>query len=180
MHLINPMPTALPMSIDGINSLAPDDFAATLAGVFEASPWIPAAVADLRPFTSRDALLAAMVEAVETAPPQRLRDLVNAHPDLGARMEERAALTPESRAEQAASGLFKTDPATLEELASLNSAYRTRFGFPFIICARLNSIDTILPTLRLRLRNSPDTELAEAWNQIRNIAALRLADIISP
>jgi 2-oxo-4-hydroxy-4-carboxy-5-ureidoimidazoline decarboxylase len=174
------MPTARPITIEQANSLTPDAFTSLLAGVFESSPWIPAAVALLRPFASRQALLEAMTSAVDQAPPARLLALVKAHPDLGARLEQRASLTPESRSEQASSGLFETDPDTLDSLSSLNAAYHTRFGFPFIICARLNSIDTILAALRKRLPNDPDTELAEAWTQIQQIAALRLADLINP
>ena len=58
----------------------------------------------------------------------------------------------------------------------LNSAYRERFGFPFIICVRLTDKAGILAAMEQRLTRSRDAEFAEALAQIGEIVRLRLED----
>jgi 2-oxo-4-hydroxy-4-carboxy-5-ureidoimidazoline decarboxylase len=171
--MFRPRPTPLPE----INSLDRAAFTALLGGIFEKSPWVADAAWEKRPFASTAAILAAMVETVESAGGSKLLDLIRAHPDLGARLPERAELTPESLGEQSSTGLFDTSPAELDRLRALNAEYTSRFGFPFIICARLHSVATIFDSIQTRLHNTRETEIAEAWRQIQKIAALRLADI---
>ncbi len=168
-----------PLSMSGINGLSQEEFVKTLGGIFEKTPWVAEAAATSRPFPNRVALLEFMIAAVESAGPGPLLELIRAHPDLGARLQERAALTPESLREQGTAGLFSIDESALERLRALNNSYSEKFGFPFIICARLSSLDTIFESLQRRLENSRDSELAEAWHQIQKIAELRLADLVS-
>lgn len=104
--------------------------------------------------------------------------LIEAHPDLVGRLARQGALTKESTNEQASAGLLTLDPATVERFEQLNTAYRERFGFPFIICARLNSTETILGGFEKRLANSREEEIRTAWEEIRKIAALRLGDLL--
>jgi 2-oxo-4-hydroxy-4-carboxy--5-ureidoimidazoline (OHCU) decarboxylase len=66
----------------------------------------------------------------------------------------------------------------LAEFARRNQAYRERFGFPFVICARLNDRGAILQAMEIRLRNTPVEERAAALAEIEKIAWLRLQDII--
>jgi len=61
----------------------------------------------------------------------------------------------------------------------LNDAYRGRFGFPFVICARLNAKGAILASMRARLGNSPEAELSTALGEIAKIARLRLNDAMT-
>jgi 2-oxo-4-hydroxy-4-carboxy-5-ureidoimidazoline decarboxylase len=168
-----------PLKICRLNDLPVVEFVQILGGIFEKSPWVAQSAALGRPYPSRSALLAAMVAAVESAGPEPLLVLIRAHPDLGARLQERAALTPESLREQGGAGLFSIDESKLESLRALNKSYSEKFGFPFIICARLSSLDTIFESLKLRLENSRDDELSEAWRQIQKIAELRLTDLVS-
>ena len=60
-----------------------------------------------------------------------------------------------------------------------NAAYRERFGFPFIICARQNKKDAILAAFPVRLTHTRDEELKTALMEITRIAHLRLLDAIS-
>jgi len=41
----------------------------------------------------------------------------------------------------------------------LNKMYKAKFGFPFVICARLNNKDAILVAIRTRLANDENQEL---------------------
>jgi len=63
-------------------------------------------------------------------------------------------------------------------MLELNDCYQKKFGFPFIICARLNNVATILQAMEDRLTNSGETEFTAALREISKIARLRLADII--
>ena len=64
------------------------------------------------------------------------------------------------------------------ELRRLNARYVSTFGFPFVICARQNRKDAILGTLRARLSNTREQEIANAIAQIGEIARLRIADLV--
>ena len=59
-----------------------------------------------------------------------------------------------------------------------NAAYRERFGFPFVICARQNKKDAILAAFPVRLRNNVGQEIDTALAEIAKIAHLRLVDAI--
>jgi 2-oxo-4-hydroxy-4-carboxy--5-ureidoimidazoline (OHCU) decarboxylase len=59
-----------------------------------------------------------------------------------------------------------------------NAAYRERFGFPFVICARENKKDAILAAFPRRLANDRDQEVTTALDEIYKIARLRLADAV--
>jgi 2-oxo-4-hydroxy-4-carboxy-5-ureidoimidazoline decarboxylase len=100
--------------------------------------------------------------------------LIRAHPDLVGR----AVLTSESHGEQASAGL---GALTAEEVALFeryNREYRERFGFPFVICARLNKKEAILRTFPERLEHSREKEIATALEEIYKIAELRLRDLV--
>jgi len=58
-----------------------------------------------------------------------------------------------------------------------NAAYRAKFGFPFVICARLNKKEAILAGFEKRLKNSPEQEIQTALEEIFKIAELRLRDL---
>lgn len=166
-------------SLADLNSLPRSEFVAELGGIFEHSPWVAEAAAANRPFATLSALHSAMVDAVRSAGPEKHLALIRAHPDLAGRLARQGQLTPESTREQAAAGLTESDPATLEKIQHLNTAYRERFGFPFVICARLNRVASILSAMEHRLHNSPNTEIATALEEIFQIARLRLEDKVT-
>ncbi len=167
------------MTIDNINALSKNEFIARIGPLFEGSPWIAEAAWNFRPFANRDALLAALFHVVESAGEAPLLDLIRAHPDLVGRLARAGQLTRESTGEQTAAGLLDLDPATIARFENLNTAYRTKFGFPFVICARLNDAATILAAFESRLERSPSEETCAAWGEIRIIAALRLDDVLA-
>lgn len=166
------------VSLAQLNTLPDAEFVQAVGGIFEQSPWIASAVVEQRPFASQEALLSAMFQVVEKAPGEKLLELLRAHPDLAARLGEVSSLTPESQNEQRSAGLLDLQPQVAAEMRALLQTYRQRFGFPFIICARLNNLETILTALRQRSDCSPVEESANAWREVQKIAALRLADIL--
>ena len=83
-------------------------------------------------------------------------------------------MTSDSKAEQASAGLDRLSEAEFKEFHRLNNAYRAKFRFPFIVCVRRHSKDSILRHFEHRLQNSMAAETKAALAEIFRIAALRL------
>ena len=169
-----PMPT-----LDEINRHSPREFSAAFGAVYEHSPWIAERAFARRPFASRLDLALALYRVVQEAGEDEKVALIRAHPELAGREAQAGTLTAESTREQAAAGLGALSPDEAAELRRLNAQYRAAFGFPFVICARQNRRDAILGTLRARLSNTREQEIANAIAQIGEIARLRIADLVS-
>ena len=162
-----------------INASDRGGFVATLGPLFEHSPWVAAGTYEGRPFRSLDELHAALCETMRAAPDTRQLELLRAHPDLAGRLAKAGQLTASSTQEQVAAGLDQLSPAEAREIERLNDAYKQRFGFPFIICARLNAKAAILGAMRERVGSTPDSERSTALAEVAKIARLRLGDAVS-
>ena len=152
---------------------------ARFGGVFEDSPWIARETWERRPFGSVDELHAAMVWVIEHSPRSARLELIRAHPDLAGKAAIAGRLTPESTREQATAGLDRLTRAQYERLTGLTAAYRERFGFPFVVCAREHTADSIIAALERRIENQPDEEERTAVSEIAKIARLRLDDLVA-
>jgi len=167
-----------PMSIAQLNALGRTAFVNQLGPVFELSPWIAERAWASRPFADIAGLHRAMCEVVRQASAAEKLSLIRAHPDLGGRAALAGTLTQESAAEQASAGLDRLTPEEFERFQTRNAAYRARFGFPFVICARLSDKDAILAALEKRLPDQREEEIQTALAEIYKIADLRLRNII--
>jgi 2-oxo-4-hydroxy-4-carboxy-5-ureidoimidazoline decarboxylase len=161
-----------------VNALSAAEFHTRFAPVFEHAPWVAAGTAAKRPFASQAALHAAMCAVVDAAGTDEKLALVRGHPELAGKAAIDRTLTAESAGEQAGAGLDRLTPAEFARFHELNAAYRTRFGFPFIVAVRGIDKAAILAAFERRLANSPEAEFAEALAQIGRITALRLADLV--
>jgi len=163
------------MDIDTVDRLDHDAFVARFGGVFEASPWVAERAWAARPFGSLEALYAAMMDAIDRAPREVRMGLIRSHPDLAANV----SLTHESGREQAAAGLDQLTREQFERITWLTTAYRARFGFPFIVCAREHTPDTIIAAAEQRMESEPEQEVQTALSEIAKIGRLRLADLVA-
>ena len=161
-----------------LNSCSKDDFVAALANIFEYSPWIAEQAAAARPYASVKALLVAMRDAVDRAPAEQLLTLIKAHPDLANKTQRAAGLTEESAAEQNSLGLDRLSDAEFEAFERVNNAYRAKFGFPYIVCVRRHTKDSVLRDFERRLPNDQATETQASIGEICKIAALRLDQLV--
>lgn len=166
----------MPHTLSHLNALPVAEFVSATGPVFENSPWIAERAASRRPFPSLDSLHAAMCEIVTRATPEEQLALIRAHPDLVGRI----VLTAESKDEQTAARLTDLSPEEVALFDRYNREYKARFGFPFVICARLNKKDAILAAFPIRLQNPVETERENALAEIYQIARLRLTDLIQP
>jgi 2-oxo-4-hydroxy-4-carboxy-5-ureidoimidazoline decarboxylase len=117
-------------------------------------------------------------QTVRTSGDDEQLALITAHPDLVGRLAREGRLTRESTAEQEAAGLSDLEPDEIEAFERHNAAYRDKFGFPFIICARLNRKQAILDAFPSRLQNTRQQEIATALDEVDTIAELRLRDLV--
>lgn len=168
------------MTLDSINALDRAGFMAKLGHLFEHSPWVAEETWSQRPFRDVEQLHAALCATMRAASRERQLALIVAHPDLAGRLAQQKKLTQESTREQASAGLDALTDEELAEFQRINAEYRARFGFPFIICARLNAKDAILRAMQTRLPNSPEQEFVTALAEIEKIAKLRLLDVVNP
>ena len=157
-----------------LNAAPEDVFVGAIGPVYEHSPHFARRVAAKRPFADIEHLRHALQQEVNHASETEQMELITAHPDLVGRV----VLTAESKGEQAAAGLTDLSEEEVETFRRHNAAYREKFGFPFIICARMNKKDAILEAFPRRLQNDSDTEKKAALDEIHKIAALRLHDIL--
>ena len=161
-------------SLSDLNACGKDDFVGALANIFEYSPWIAEQAASARPFTGVNQLFEAMKAAVGRATPELRLALIKAHPDLASKTQRAAGLTAESSAEQNSVGLDRLSDAEYEAFERVNNAYRGKFGFPYIVCVRRHTKDSILRDFERRLPNDAEAETQTSIDEICRIAALRL------
>lgn len=161
-----------------LNACSCDDFVAALANIFEYSPWIAEQAASARPFAGVKALFEAMTDAVDHAPSELRLALIKAHPDLANKTQRAAGLTAESKAEQNSVGLDRLSDAEYEAFERVNNAYRAKFGFPYIVCVRRHTRDSILRDFERRLPNDAHTETQKSIEEICRIAALRVDQLV--
>src|SRR6204780_3893679 len=115
-----------------------------------------------------------MKVAVDCAPLEFRVALIKAHPDLADKTQRIAGLTAESSAEQDSVGLDRLSNAEYEAFERVNDAYRAKFGFPYIVCVRRHTKDSILRDFERRLQNNGNTEMQKSIEEIGRTPALPL------
>lgn len=151
------------------------DFIARYAEVYEHSPWVAERVA---PYVAQnddtETLAKMMADCVDNAAPELQLELIRAHPDLAGKAQLAGKLTQDSTLEQASAGLDQCSPEEYERFQALNTAYREKFGFPFVMAVRDSDRNEILEAFEARLENDYDFEFETALIEIHKIARLRL------
>ncbi len=160
--------------LDALNPLTPDAFVQALGGTFEHSPWVAEAAYERRPFASLEELHSAMLEAVDKAAPERQLALIRAHPDLAGKAALAGEVTESSRQEQTRAGLDRLGADEYRRFHLLNSAYREKFDFPFVLAVKGHDKTSILESFEERLKNDPATEKTRALAEIAKIVRFRL------
>ena len=166
------------LTIQQIDAMDRESFVTQLGGIYEHSPWVAERALQARPFRSRDALHAAMQSAVVAASHEEQLALIRAHPELAGRLAVDGALTEASRSEQAGAGLDRCTPEEFARLQALNSAYREKFDFPFIVAVRGLTRAHVIAQMEQRLAHSAEQEFGACLQQIERIARFRLHDLI--
>ena len=166
------------MTLDELKALDHIAFVARLGHVFEHAPWVADRAFTAAPFASVDGLHRAMVRVVEAASEAEQLRLLSAHPDLAGKAARAKTLTADSTAEQAGAGLDQLSDAEYARFHRMNTAYRHKFGFPFVIAVKGHGKDGILAAFEARLPNDRPTERATALDEVGRIARFRLGALL--
>ncbi|KAM9337258.1 2-oxo-4-hydroxy-4-carboxy-5-ureidoimidazoline decarboxylase [Symphorus nematophorus] len=166
------------MDIATVNALPYEDFVNIFGNVVEKCPIITAAVWSRRPFMNMTALEAAISEFIDALPESGKEGILRCHPDLAGRDLKSGSLTRESQEEQRGAGMDALNSAEASRMARLNEEYKERFGFPFVICARMNDKANILRQLSARCQNERAVERARGIEEVKKICQLRLQGLV--
>lgn len=167
------------LDLGGLNATTQTEFVEALGGVFEYSPWVAEEAWSARPFADVDTLHEAMMRVVRHRNTEEKIALLRAHPELAGRVARAGEMTRDSVAEQSSAGLDRMTEAEFARFDHLNTAYREKFGFPFIIAVRNHNKESILDGFTSRLNNSPEEEIEAALNEIGAITRKRLEAIVT-
>ncbi len=162
------------ITLDQLNGMDRAGFIAAIGDVFEHADWVAGMAFDLRPFSTVADLHAAMLGAVTASPAERQLAFIRDHPELGGKVAQAGLMTRDSKEEQGSLGLDRLSAEEFQRFETLNAAYREKFGFPFVICVRRHTRDSILKQFSRRLSNEADVERAAALHEIGLITRLRL------
>ncbi len=159
------------MRLDEFNGADAADARAVVA-VWAAIPvWVEAIVA-ARPYSSVDALAEAAAMLAASWGRADLDAALAHHPRIGEKPAGSGAEAAASRSEQA--GMADAAASVTDRIAAGNRAYEERFGRVFLIRAAGRSPEEMLAELERRLGNDDESEVAEACDQLAQIAMLRL------
>ena len=164
------------MTVEAFNALPDEEADARLRACLPVGRWVET-VRNGRPYAGWTALEGAARGAAGRLSDDELARALAGHPRIGERASERDHEAELSRREQA--GVDVSDGGVARALAEGNAAYERRFDRVFLIRAAGRSAGEILEELRRRLGNDDETEREETVTQLREIALLRLRQVVS-
>ncbi|MGY1638236.1 2-oxo-4-hydroxy-4-carboxy-5-ureidoimidazoline decarboxylase [Geodermatophilus sp. SYSU D00742] len=162
-------------ALDDFNA-EPADRAVQQLRACNAAPRFAAEVVAGRPYPDVDALVARAEAVARGLPWDEVALAVAAHPRIGERPEGSSPEAAASRREQGAVG--GADDATRAALADGNRRYEERFGHLFLIRAAGRAPEEVLAELRRRLDADEEAERAEVTEQLAQITALRVRELV--
>ena len=167
------------VALDYLNATGRTGFERSIGALFEKNAWVAARTFDKRPFSGLEDLYKAMTSVISQASPAEQLELIQSHPELVGREAVSGTLSNQSHQEQAKAGLTNLSPVEVAQFNDYNRAYRAKFGFPFIICARKHHKSTILAAFPVRMQHDRDEEIRIALDEICQILEFRLKDGVS-
>jgi 2-oxo-4-hydroxy-4-carboxy-5-ureidoimidazoline decarboxylase len=163
-------------ALDSFNDQPPDRAVEALRAC-NAAPRFAAEVAAGRPYPDADTLVARAEEVARSLSWDEVQLALAAHPRIGDRVEGSSSEAQASRREQ--SSMSAADGDTRAARVDGNRAYEKRFDHVFLIRAAGRSPEEMLAELRRRLGNDAETERTEATEQLAQITALRVRELVS-
>ncbi len=152
-----------------------------------ASPGWAGAVQKNRPYASSELLLEHATRSWNQQPEHEWLLAFAAHPEIGnmdtSMTKIVAAHTGDDRhrawsSDEQATVQSASD-SILRRLSKMNTVYRERFGYTFLICATGLSAEEMLSALESRMNNTTEQELGVAGEEQRKILHLRLEKLLN-
>ena len=178
------------MEVTDFNSLAVEDATTLLAGCLGVRRWVDELVAG-RPYDSAPALRARAHDAARHLTDDELDAALSRHPRIGERPPAADPDTDVSTGTGTGTST-STDEARFshaeqagvadehgQRLRDANAAYEARFGHVFLVRAAGRSGAEILAEAERRLAHDDAAEREETVTALRDIALLRLGQVVS-
>jgi 2-oxo-4-hydroxy-4-carboxy-5-ureidoimidazoline decarboxylase len=160
-----------------IEKLSETEFTEVFGNIFENASWIAKRLYEQKPFKNFQDLSKKMIIIFETADNQDKLKILNAHPDLADKTKI-GSLTPDSIKEQNSVGLDQCTKEEFNQFKNLNSEYKNKFGFPFVLAVKGKKKSEILISFKKRIfSNNKKTEFNQGIEQVIQIANLRLEEL---
>jgi OHCU decarboxylase len=161
-------------SIDSLNDLTLDEFAAAVRPLFETAGPLAEAIYAGRPYASYAELIDRGEAIASEMPMAQQIEVVNAHPRIGenaAVVRSQSSLSYREQGYDREAGVPSADlQRVYAELAALNRAYEDSFGFRFVVFVNQRPKSEIAELMRDRLHNSRAAELDTALRELFAIA----------
>jgi len=141
-----------------INKLKQEQFISLFSNIVEHTPQVAEIMYKSGPFSSRDDFLSCIDNILLGQDINKVEILMK-YPDLAGKLCQQGLLTAESKKEHSSAGLTNITAEQRSLLTELNNNYRSKFGFPFVVCARENKLDSILTGLDKRYGNTSEEEI---------------------
>lgn len=168
------------LSIDDVNKLSSIEFVNIFKNVVELWPKAAELVFLKHPFKNRTKLITHFNDYLKDLNINNKVAVLQSHPDLAGKLLDEKKLSNESTDEQMSAGLNQLTVKQSFQMLELNTKYKQKFGFPFVICVRQNNkIDCILDGFRNRLPNNRDQEINNGIEEVKRICQLRIEDIVN-
>ena len=167
------------MQLGEFNGLGADQARERIDACLGVRRWVDEVV-DARPYPDLAGLIRQAKASAEHLDDAELAAAFTRHPRIGEPPETTGAGEQESsfsRSEQSGVG---QDAELVDRLSAANRAYELRFDRVFIVRAAGRSGDEILAEAERRLRNDDETERRETVDALRDIAVLRLQQLVEP
>ena len=150
-----------------------------LKSIYEHSQWMPERLLseNINEIKTKEELQLKMKKIVDNSSETEKLNLINAHPELGKKLQKKEKLTKFSEDEQKSVGLDQCSDEEFEILTNLNNEYRLKFKFPFIIAVKGLNKNQIIDNMQKRVNNSKTKEFETAISEIHKIAELRIKDL---
>jgi 2-oxo-4-hydroxy-4-carboxy-5-ureidoimidazoline decarboxylase len=158
------------------NTMSDADARDVLSRCLAVPRWV-AEVAGGRPYVDVDDVVSRAEASAGTLTEDEVTAALARHPRIGERPAGAGAEAELARREQSA--VDPRDQEVARRLREGNAEYEAKFDRVFLIRAAGRSATEILAELRRRLGNDPATELGEVVGQLREIAILRLREVLT-
>ena len=162
--------------LNKIDKLTENEFIEVFGNVFENASWIAKKLYEQKPFKNFQDLSKKMIYIFEAANDEDKLKILNAHPDLADKTKI-GSLTPDSNKEQNSVGLDRCTEEEFNQFKNLNSEYKNKFGFPFILAVKEKVKSEILINFKKRVLSNKKTEFNEGVTQVKQIASFRLKEL---
>ena len=162
-----------PLSLDQFNEASTADARNLLGACLDIERWVVEVDAG-RPYADRQSLLDTASTSADAITWAEVAGALLRHPRIGEKADGDPGDVALSASEQ--SGVARSDA---EALAAGNLAYEQRFGYIYLICATGLSGEQMLAALQERLTHDDEQERLVVMDELRKIAALRLAKAVA-